>query len=315
MEKSHAPPRSLLDEPSWELNAHWLCGTPGRIWEVLLCLHASRENPNNNCYLGQPSTVNQTDTHTHACELIVHAHTCIMEITRCAKTGQMRSLCSLWFSALCSTWHKIYVCTCIFLVGTVGNHVVSLSDETFQSLYVYTFWKPCWLQTVTERSGSVLRWPYVLVCVCNKTGSYILIPSHKELNPIHAAQTPNLSILQPNKLQRGRHLESACVRVILSRRLRKVVSTVMVLYCDWSSGITAGKSMWIYEKLSLCRCVCLCFGLWWIYISILSLFYEYINIKSWTCSHTASQASARLMNLHPPSFPSHISPLSGNLIP
>lgn len=45
-----------------------------------------------------------------------------------------------------------------------------------------------------------------------KTGSYILIPSHKELNPIHAAQTPNLSILQPNKLQRGRHLESACVR-------------------------------------------------------------------------------------------------------
>lgn len=49
--------------------------------------------------------------------------------------------------------------------------------------------------------------------VCNKTGSYILIETYKEPNPIHAAQTPNLSILLPNKLDGGGHLESVCVCV------------------------------------------------------------------------------------------------------
>lgn len=53
----------------------------------------------------------------------------------------------------------------------------------------------------------------MLLFVCNKTGSYILIETYKEPNPIHAAQTHNLSILLPNKLDGGGHLESVCVRV------------------------------------------------------------------------------------------------------
>lgn len=42
-EQSHTPPRRLLAEPSWELYSHWLGRTLGRIWEVLLCLRASKE--------------------------------------------------------------------------------------------------------------------------------------------------------------------------------------------------------------------------------------------------------------------------------
>lgn len=61
---NHAHPHHLLAEPSWELKPHWLGGTPRRLWEVLLCLHASRENPNNNCYLGQPDNV-QLSRQTH----------------------------------------------------------------------------------------------------------------------------------------------------------------------------------------------------------------------------------------------------------
>lgn len=79
MEQSHAPPHRLLAEPSWELNSHWLGGIPGRIGELLLCLHASRENPNNNCYLGQPDNLQLSrQTGTWGCELIVHAHTRLM---------------------------------------------------------------------------------------------------------------------------------------------------------------------------------------------------------------------------------------------
>lgn len=48
-----------------------------------------------------------------------------------------------------------------------------------------------------QKEVSVPLWAYVLVCVCNKTGSYILILTYKELNPIHAAETANLSILEP----------------------------------------------------------------------------------------------------------------------
>lgn len=187
---------------------------------------------------------------------------------------------------------KYMVCTCIFLVGTAGNHVVSLSDETFQSLYGYTFWKPCWAQAATERNGSVLPWAYVPVCVCNKTGSYILILTYKELNPIHAAQTPkSLYTSTYNKLQGGRHLESVCVRVILSPRLRKVVSTVMVLHCDWSSSITAGKSMGFFEKPSLCRCVCVC-------VSVLVLG-THINLISLFSKSTSSPEPAQTKSVKP----------------
>lgn len=52
-----APPLRLLAEHSWELESHWIGGTPERIWEALLCLHASIESPNNNCYLGQPDNL------------------------------------------------------------------------------------------------------------------------------------------------------------------------------------------------------------------------------------------------------------------
>lgn len=57
VEESHAHPHRLLAEPIWDLTSHWLEGTPGSIWEVLLCLHASEENPKNNCYLEQPDNL------------------------------------------------------------------------------------------------------------------------------------------------------------------------------------------------------------------------------------------------------------------
>lgn len=96
-----------------------------------------------------------------------------------------------------------------------------------------------------------------LFVFCNKTGSYVLIQTYKELNSIDAAESPNVSILQPNELWGGRNLEPVCVQACVGHPwLHKVVSTVMVLYCDWSSYITAGQSMGCFEKMSLCRCVC-----------------------------------------------------------
>lgn len=82
-----------------------------------------------------------------------------------------------------------------------------------------------------------------------KKGPYILIWAYNELNPIHWAQTPNRDIAARRKAFR------VSVHAIHSPMLCKVVSTVMVLYCDWSSGVTAGKSMGFFERQNRCRCV------------------------------------------------------------
>lgn len=82
-----------------------------------------------------------------------------------------------------------------------------------------------------------------------KKGPYILIRAYNELNPIHWTQTPNRDIAARRKAFR------VSVHAIHSPRLCKVVSTVMVLYCDWSSGVTARKSMGFFERRNRCRCV------------------------------------------------------------
>lgn len=99
-------------------------------------------------------------------------------------------------------------------------------------------------QSFSSISGNVAMFPFVL-----KKGPYILIWAYNELNPIHWAQTPNRDIAARRKAFR------VSVHAIHSPRLCKVVSTVMVLYCDWSSGVTAGKSMGFFERQNRCRCV------------------------------------------------------------
>lgn len=121
--QSHAPPHHLLAEPCWELNPHWLEDTLGRIWEVFFCLHDSRENPNNNCYLRQPCNLQlarQISKHKR-CKL-THTHTYI-EVTRCPKQAK-----SLFFYSTDAGQKKYgYVHTFIM---TSGNNVISLSDQT-----------------------------------------------------------------------------------------------------------------------------------------------------------------------------------------
>lgn len=54
---NHTPPSHPLAETRWDLSSHWLQDTQGRIQEPLFCLHAGREKPTNNCYLGQPGNL------------------------------------------------------------------------------------------------------------------------------------------------------------------------------------------------------------------------------------------------------------------
>lgn len=144
------------------------------------------------------------------------------------------------------------------LLRTEGNLVLSLSDETSKNkcVYIYTYLyiyiyisrKPRLFQTINRKNWtfstvSVGMFPFVI-----KKGPYILMWPCNELNPIHGAQTPNRDIAASRKAFR------VSVHAIHSPGLCKVVSTVMVLYCDWSSGVTAGKSMGFFEKWSCCRC-------------------------------------------------------------
>lgn len=79
IEQSPSPPLLSLAEPSWGASSDWLRGTQGRIWEVLLCLHAWRETPNNNCYCGQRDDLQLSrQTHTQGCKVISHTHRVIM---------------------------------------------------------------------------------------------------------------------------------------------------------------------------------------------------------------------------------------------
>lgn len=210
MEQSPAPPRRLLAEPSWDLTSHWLEGTPGSIWEVLLCLHASRENPNNNCYLEQPDNLQSSrQTHRGARWLRTHTYThSDSEVSRCPETGQMKRLCSLRFYALCSAWHKIHMC--IFLVGTECNHVVSLSDESFQS--EDTFWKPSWLQAVIERSGSVLLCGFTFVFVIRQDhiSWYWLTKNLIQYMQLRLPISPDFSLTSRKE---EKHLDSVFVHV------------------------------------------------------------------------------------------------------
>lgn len=116
-------------------------------------------------------------------------------------------------------------------------------------------------------SGSITR-TYTCSSIYDKNGSYILMWTEKEPNPIQATQTYNVSVLHSNGLQGGR---STRVRVSVLRfqRLNKVVSTVTMLYSDWCFCIIAEKSMGFSEELDSGRHVCLCFS-----VHILSLFHE-----------------------------------------
>lgn len=137
-ETSHAHPHHLLAEPSWELKSHWLGGTPGRLWENLLCLHASRENPNNNCYLGQPYNLQLSRQDTQRCKHKIHTHgSWGNQVSKIRPNDE--SLLSLILCFMLGMT-KYTVWTCIFLVGTVFNHVVSFSGENFQSQYGHTFY-------------------------------------------------------------------------------------------------------------------------------------------------------------------------------
>lgn len=74
-EPNHAPPGHQLAETRWDLSSDWLQGAPGRIQEPFFCLHAGREKPTNNRYLGQPGNLKlATWTGVTLEQLYVHAH-------------------------------------------------------------------------------------------------------------------------------------------------------------------------------------------------------------------------------------------------
>lgn len=123
----------------------------------------AEETPITTVTLGNQAIDSYPDRHTQTRvqDDRARAHTYNNEVTRCPKPGQLRSLCSLVF--MLDITQNI-ACMCIFLVRTVSNHVVSLSDETFHSMYTFT--KPClWLQAIKERCGCALQWAYVPVCL------------------------------------------------------------------------------------------------------------------------------------------------------
>lgn len=74
-EPSPAPPGPPLADSRRDLSSHWLQGTPGRIQEPFFCLHAGREKPTNNRYLGQPNDHKVSHTEVRNAETTVHAPT------------------------------------------------------------------------------------------------------------------------------------------------------------------------------------------------------------------------------------------------
>lgn len=145
----------------------------------------------------------QTDTGVRAdC-----THTFIMRYPGVQKQPQCEVF--VLYDYILYDWHEARF-TCIFLVATEVNHVVLLSDETFQSVCEFVFLEHCLLQAGHRKKTVAL---FFHSSCSNKTASYILIQTYKELNSIHRAQRLNLFILQANKLQGGRHLESVCACV------------------------------------------------------------------------------------------------------
>lgn len=165
-EQSHTPPHHLLAEPSWKLHSHWLEGTPRRIWEVLLCLHASRENPNNNCYLGRPVNLQlarQTDRHRGASWSCSHTHDKWgNQVSRNrANVEPLFSLILCWF--MLDMTQNICMCTHIF--GRDRRQSCGFIVWWNFPKHVWVkFFKPSGLKTVTERIK--LCSPSVDVCSC-----------------------------------------------------------------------------------------------------------------------------------------------------
>lgn len=91
----------------------------------------------------------------------------------------------------------------------------------------------------------------VCSCVYNKEDHISWYWQRKNLIQFRQLRQTTSLHVKPNKLQGG---SSTRVRVcaILFWRLHKVVCTVMVLYCERSSCVTAGekKSMWLRSSVS-----------------------------------------------------------------
>lgn len=93
----------------------------------------------------------------------------------------------------------------------------------------------------------------VCSCVYNKEDHISWYWQRKNLIQFRQLRQTTSLHVKPNKLQGG---SSTRVRVcaILFWRIHKVVCTVMVLYCERSSCITAGKKKNnVTEKLSVCE--------------------------------------------------------------
>lgn len=92
----------------------------------------------------------------------------------------------------------------------------------------------------------------VCSCVYNKEDHISWYWQRKNLIQFRQLRQTTSLHVKPNKLQGG---SSTRVRVcaILFWRLHKVVCTVMVHYCEWTSCITAGKKKSMWLKLSVCE--------------------------------------------------------------
>lgn len=72
--ESQPPSPQPLADSRWEPCSHWPADTPRRALAIFFCLHAARENPNNNCYCCQRSGIrSQSASQTHTG--VMHKHT------------------------------------------------------------------------------------------------------------------------------------------------------------------------------------------------------------------------------------------------
>lgn len=132
----------------------------------------------------------------------VEVHTCTYrEITKGLKTGQIQRL-------------NLAVRLTIFNTEGTEMHISGLNTRILWfhcliKLSKSNFWHKCWKSQKLQawRRGLICLWVHGPVCVCSKTGSYILILSYKHLDLIHA---PDLCLLHPNKPQGRKHLDPAC---------------------------------------------------------------------------------------------------------
>lgn len=130
------------------------------------------------------------------------------------------SLCSIWLYVLCFTRLKMI---------SVYMHIFSWdSRKSCDFIILWMFLKTCThadYQAVTgtwRRSSDV----HYHLC-CNTAGSCIAIPTYKELNLIHAAQTSNLYMLQHHETQGGGPVKPVWLYLC--------VSSILEDYAKWSA--------------------------------------------------------------------------------